>query len=80
MSVPTCMWPSASEQRIVGLEARVALLTSTLDGFRHEAQRAINRRANPGGQQAGTPAWAGVSLSVCLSIVRDVDRALGDDR
>ncbi len=60
-------------------EARIAVLESTLDGFRHAAQLAINRRANPGGQQAGTPAWACVPYSTCLQVIRDVDNAIGRD-
>jgi hypothetical protein len=59
------------------LRRRVTALESFLDGFRHEAQLAITRRNNPGGQQAGTPAWASVPLSICLAVVRDVGHAIG---
>lgn len=64
--------------KVSQLERRVAVLESTLDGFRHAAKLAIARRQNPGGQQAGTPAWMGVSHSVCLQVVRDVDNAIGE--
>lgn len=70
-------WITAADVATRELRRRVTALESLLDSFRHEAKIAIDRRNNPGGQHAGTPAWASVPLSVCLAVVRDVGHAIG---
>ena len=57
-------------------ERRLALAVDMMRTAHAAAAHAIDRRRNPGGQQAGSDRWAGVSFGALTEFERDVRHAI----
>jgi len=66
---------AAAENKCDDLEGEALYLRGVLEGFEHEAQQAIDDRANRGGMKAGIARWAGVPPSVCADVARAAKHA-----